>query len=267
MIIYHYCSFDTFKKIFENKTIRFSDAIKSNDTTERVALFDLRKEEFKDDLNKLIRVDSNKELSLDVFLSLIFCMSKDGDSLGQWRGYGDDGRGVNIGFNYEDIKTEIDRYAFTIDPELTEVDYGNARKYDKSIPYDESEQLLDLLTADSYKKECWREEKEVRMIFTLLKGERNKPIKYADKNNIEVIHELRIQYDVEMDRYYVDLPLSIIAESIAEITLGPQFDNKEEDVRNMLDKSGLFTNQKMSDIAIKKSEIPYKSTRRNTNDN
>ncbi|PDS41143.1 hypothetical protein CO668_30845 [Rhizobium anhuiense] len=41
------------------------------------------------------------ELIDDVSDCLGFCMSEDGDTLSQWRGYADDGRGVSIGFSQE----------------------------------------------------------------------------------------------------------------------------------------------------------------------
>lgn len=37
--LYHYCSWEAFEKIIANKTIRFSDVMKSNDSEEIIYLF------------------------------------------------------------------------------------------------------------------------------------------------------------------------------------------------------------------------------------
>jgi|GEM_PF-4558792 len=38
--IYHYCTSETFKTILENKTLKFSDIVKSNDYKEIIYLWD-----------------------------------------------------------------------------------------------------------------------------------------------------------------------------------------------------------------------------------
>lgn len=56
-----------------------------------------------EDINKFERdeLTGMAELIDNVTDCLGFCMSEDGDTLSQWRGYADDGRGVSIGFSTE----------------------------------------------------------------------------------------------------------------------------------------------------------------------
>ncbi|MBA1348723.1 DUF2971 domain-containing protein [Rhizobium sp. WYCCWR 11146] len=56
-----------------------------------------------EDINKSERDELTGMAGLiDKFTDCLgFCMSEDGDTLSQWRGYADDGRGVSIGFSHE----------------------------------------------------------------------------------------------------------------------------------------------------------------------
>ncbi|PDV89374.1 hypothetical protein CO652_07055 [Rhizobium sp. H4] len=56
-----------------------------------------------EDINKFERDELTAMAGLidNVTDCLGFCMSVDGDTLSQWRGYADDGRGVSIGFSHE----------------------------------------------------------------------------------------------------------------------------------------------------------------------
>ena len=106
--IYHYCSVDTFKKIIENRTFRFSDIMKSNDSAEIEFLwekyFRYAKSKRKDlsklgvDLSLLKQVKS--EL-LSLVISLALCFSKKKDSLHMWNCYANEG--ISIGLNYDEL--------------------------------------------------------------------------------------------------------------------------------------------------------------------
>lgn len=56
-----------------------------------------------EDINSLERDELTGMAGLidNVTDCLGFCMSEDGDTLSQWRGYADDGRGISIGFSHE----------------------------------------------------------------------------------------------------------------------------------------------------------------------
>lgn len=125
MIVYHYCSIDTFFAIIQNMALRLSDITKSNDSMEISWINNLAKEvfieEYEKDEAKYFKDAYSKrvyEELLDRFQSDFFdeqhrmysyyvcCFSEaeSGDLLSQWRGYADDGRGVSIGFDVDVLK-------------------------------------------------------------------------------------------------------------------------------------------------------------------
>ena len=116
-IIYHYCSLNTFLTIIKNKTLRLSNIVKSNDYLERSYIVSCCEKaisdyfqacfsnpdhqnprEIKDLVHKhlLAAVDEFNQTAL---LGHAICFSREGDLLSQWRGYGDNGKGVAIGFD------------------------------------------------------------------------------------------------------------------------------------------------------------------------
>lgn len=125
-IYYHYCSVETLISILKFKTIRLSDVNKLNDSHETKEIAVLLQEAVFNSLKKSVLRDNiilgmTKESALRFItksainqlvlsndsLQYIFCLSENGDLLSQWRGYGDSGRGVSIGFNIESIEEII----------------------------------------------------------------------------------------------------------------------------------------------------------------
>lgn len=143
--LYHYCSLETFIAIISNKCLRLSDLSKSNDYMERKWIINVIEEaldkRFKD---KGITINLREEYwyadginnhitylidMLKFYVersSYITCFSQNGDLLSQWRAYGDDGRGVAIGF---DLKL------------LNKVDNRRNGVYLEDVLYDRSEQM------------------------------------------------------------------------------------------------------------------------------
>lgn len=118
-ILYHYCSIDTFLSIINNCNIWLSDAGKTNDSTETKWVFsEVKKvvEQALDSYKNLYKpeiLSKAKNIAYNVIDNLVFgkapfvrnskkflfCFSEAEDLLSQWRSYGDDGKGVAIGFN------------------------------------------------------------------------------------------------------------------------------------------------------------------------
>lgn len=127
-IVYHYCSSDVFYSIINNKTIRFSDITKSNDSAEIGWITKYLDSVFTEELrcanNNLIFMKSYQPIDLHrCFLSFedayfikalrdkdkffwfyVSCFSMKGDILSQWRGYADDGKGFCIGFDRHEFE-------------------------------------------------------------------------------------------------------------------------------------------------------------------
>lgn len=137
-IVYHYCSLETFMSIVTNKIIWLSHSRNTNDKTE--CLYALRhitnvlenycNNNMYDKLTDEI-IDCTKSI---VDFPYIFCCSKEKDLLSQWNKYGDDGKGIAIGFDINCIP-HIDilgKGDFTNNLIIDEVNY-NMKGFDKII--------------------------------------------------------------------------------------------------------------------------------------
>jgi hypothetical protein len=120
-MIFQYYKYGTFETAIKKKTIRLSDITKSNDSAELTYIAQFidpifRKVYSSDTTKKLKKYDSNFfEYALDhelkdwfteehrYYTQYVSCFSGAPDMLSQWRGYGDDGKGVSIGFDEAEL--------------------------------------------------------------------------------------------------------------------------------------------------------------------
>lgn len=107
-LAYRYAHAGTFLKMLESQTLWFSDLRRMNDWDEYAAGFRvasrLAAEEFPQYTGLLAEI-SPERMSAG-FLVLICSFSLDGDCLSMWRGYGDNGAGGSIGYDYREIVTQ-----------------------------------------------------------------------------------------------------------------------------------------------------------------
>lgn len=124
-MVYHYCSLETLLNILEHKTIRLSDINKLNDSNESKALLHITRNRaislmlsqleekgeeymggmaYREFVVYLIDKMIEQVKGYHDLLTYIACFSESDDCLSQWRGYGDDGRGVAIGFDVDAIR-------------------------------------------------------------------------------------------------------------------------------------------------------------------
>jgi hypothetical protein len=111
MLLYHYCSNDTFLKIVEEPELWLSELTQSNDSMEgkwagEVLLEAWNRLGYAPDIAS--RIARTSDLGADLFGDLGFCMSRKDDVLSQWRGYAANGEGVAIGFDEEALKAAIE---------------------------------------------------------------------------------------------------------------------------------------------------------------
>lgn len=103
-LLYHYCSTETFLNIIQNKSIRLSSMKMSNDSSEGIWVSNLISDYIENGGMGFSKIEM-KLIHMflsdyqDIFPSLAFCLSREGDLLSQWRGYADDGYGFCIGFD------------------------------------------------------------------------------------------------------------------------------------------------------------------------
>ena len=105
MLLYHYCSNQSFLSIIDSATVRASDLSLSNDRLEgkwsRQLLEEFCTKKNLFPITKALLLERFDYVILEYFFALGFCLSEEPDLLSQWRGYADDGRGVAIGFDGE----------------------------------------------------------------------------------------------------------------------------------------------------------------------
>lgn len=136
-ILYHYCSMEKATSILINKNFRLSDITKSNDVNEMSiffpGLFDelllqydknkgfSRKFIYKEKRDKEafwlivseLKSRIEKELEDGSISTFVICLSEESDLLSQWRGYANDGRGMCIGFDVDELVKFVDVPALT----------------------------------------------------------------------------------------------------------------------------------------------------------
>jgi len=111
VLLYHYCSVSSMMSIIENKYLRMTNALNTNDKTEfryfKNKLVEYAKttrtdsEKIKNTVEEIIKF-AEKEDKDSSYIPYICCFSEAQDLLSQWRGYGDDGFGVALGFDFSE---------------------------------------------------------------------------------------------------------------------------------------------------------------------
>lgn len=162
--LYHYCSNQKCFSILNGKTLRLSDIRKSNDYKELSLFYPeilFRIEYFynenpfpffyegktdKEAIELLIRESCDhweNMFETGAFSNFVVCFSEDGNSLSQWRGYADNGKGCCIGFSFDKIKSYCDDTNGVL--RLEKVNYVSKDEVDEIIN-DYSKMVLDELS-------------------------------------------------------------------------------------------------------------------------
>lgn len=282
-IFYHYCSLDTLHKIIEGKTIRLSNIDRMNDSNEGKDI-----EKFAKDIIE----DMHESLKEQYYNQRIYisCFSKGKDILSQWRAYGDDGRGVAIGFNLSEL--QIPEIILNEDYQLglthmlgrAEVIYTSTEKEKTVAKIDTTPRMRRLnpggvqamITGSLnefsevvklkpiFKDEYFIEEKEVRLIYYCNSDfikKKSIPLNYEDGSNYDYKLNDKFKYIVKNNQMVDYIELNIAKENenisnklIKEIVLGPKasIDTDDYILRKFLEDNGL------GEIVISKSQGSYR---------
>jgi hypothetical protein len=247
-VFYHYCSNETFRRICENKTLRFSDVNMLNDYAESVWGYRI----FEDAGSLLLRREAENPVGITrAFLDcvdrhvggyqnlshpVVCSFSRNGDVLSQWRAYADSGSGVAIGFGGRTLRF-LNAWKLRVEynPQLqvTEFMNGLLEIYDSEdadifVERSKSAALLAL----SYKNPAFHEEGEVRCVHMLdVKDELGRSVLRSPDN-----HEVKFRTQGADVIAYVDIPINLEADPqpIKRIVLGPKNPNKARNLEYML---------------------------------
>lgn len=281
--VYHYCSLDIFDKIISNKTLRMTDVGCMNDSGEvvhivptvRRILSEYFKEYSEERVTNAIDSAINHILGPDGgnFISLATCFSDNPDLLSQWRGYGNDGMGVSIGFDRSVLKQIAQSYSLL---DFSKVHYTQKAQesfikksmvraiqtiQNMKIDSDAAlritiQTMVDYIFQQGgvfFKRSDFCEEKESRLTLTACSS-------FGGLTTLDhpilMIHDEHSVYSVVGNDFisltdlsyflrsntmvkYVDLDFSKVADKlIKKITVGPKSHVSESDIRFMLKKNG-----------------------------
>lgn len=310
--LYHYCSLNTFLSIVKNSSIWLSDVQKSNDRKEMTwfrhqyydYLLDLYNKTTdkdtkticeiiftiaaKDGFDKcpswlLPAVNANSQQLIEIFGSLrvyAFCLSELSDSLGQWRGYANDGKGVAIGFSREYLDA-ISGYSLrcpAFNFLLGNVSYKNdfSSLFEKMFSlHDKSNNaefilnsMLDLThTSALFKHPSFSEEFEWRVIYSMSDYGISEDVlnfKHFDsissqkyKNNFSVpkIDYIASEADIIP---HIEINLKDLSSAINKIIIGPRCVATENDIRHLLLRFGVLKSFNDNKIEILHSDSSYR---------
>lgn len=207
--IYHYTSVDSFLKIITGRTIWVSSVTEMNDSFESTWYEQYAKNP---ESNKVVDIINDRRSNKQFH---VCCFSKYPDLLSQWRGYGDGGAGVAIGFNKRKLE---DRCAglqsATIHAEIFDVIYDISEQErffnnvcnskEKEINFNDLRKLPFILKSPSF-----LEEGEVRLFMEV-----------SARTYTEL--ELKIKYRVVNGNIitYTEFPFEMT--DIEDIIVGPK---------------------------------------------
>jgi Protein of unknown function (DUF2971) len=284
--LYHYTDMNGFAGILSSKQIWFTDYRHLNDQTELVHGIGIAKamlaKRFEEGLlgGFLFRWidDLLRKRNFGLMAFFIASFSRNGNDLGQWRAYADDGRGVAIRFSsklfeanqaidpdprrntfvgpvrYKDEQTRkrhangFDKAAWVAN---TATRYARRHLRDKAIGMEFLNRLARAVIASpviwnalTCKHHSYQHEAEVRLVILGLASKFKRKVSTRKRNGRVVRY---IKYD---------LPLSE-PNMIAEIVIGPAAPaNAERLIKSHLQNAGIKYN-----VKIRRSRIPYRSFR------
>lgn len=262
-VLFHYCGIDSFHEILKNQNIWLTNCRYFNDYNEvkhfeRLTL-EYLKENFEDTPFREAFLKEFRPSELEFY---VLCFSEEPNSLSQWRGYADEGKGVNIGFNISSTKARsifMDgfdlKYPFYYGPVIydTEAAIKIVRGYmEPYIGIEEPNPKSVRFTAHLlscwaifYKEQHFKEEKEYRLVyipntkFWLLDVEEKTLIREVDlpdhlqnplfasiRDAIVPLRSFRLLNDGEEPRN----------DYISSVCLGPRCKIQEVDLRKILEQ-------------------------------
>lgn len=292
-LLYHYCGMGAFLSIIRSGKIRLGNLLMMNDPSEMAlrnvnigeilkAHYEKSEFDFKfthngvsgamdDYLSPIVGeayISANKQFSRLVHA---LCLSNDGNDLSQWRLYGDNGKGVCIGFeraalnsfveSHKEFSLEEVKYFSSQDDLVNEIAQNIITKLKELYEQGDNEALCkyrfniinDL--ADQwakYKNSAYQNEKETRLIHSIRTKSVLPNIDAFMLAKEKCLNNIVMELERNAIKTYIEVPINSIG--IKSVTLGPC--NTQNGKANL---NILFAQNKVNIDAqrIYKSNIPY----------
>lgn len=268
MILYHYCSTDSFLKIIQGGEIWACETSLANDTMEGKWVHRLALEYGKaQNLSAESKGDYLRQFDsyTDDIKALALCLSEQGDMLSQWRGYASDAAGISIGFSKSSLSKLGEKKGASWD--LCKVEYNKKKQlklvgpfFDKIIkalqngaseadfrswvksgpkPSKKDDAGFDMMLAmvmlsfqfmHTFKNPAFKEEKEWRLIKSIPRAKSLKSYK-------------TLKFHSKVDRIIPYLPVKLHdlgPSCIQRVILGPRNITPEHIIQGMLDSFGFI---------------------------
>lgn len=309
--LYHYCSLDTFLSIIKNSSIWLSDVKKSNDSKE---LDWFRHQYYSYLLQKLIETNDNNIKSIcelilsfapkdgflgtpswllpacnetaeqisDLFNSLrvyTFCLSELSDSLGQWRGYADGGKGVAIGFSKKYLNAITGKgllcpiFNFMLGNVSYKTDFTSL--FDSIFSLRDTtdsskfifENMMDITHVSAFfKHPSFKEEKEWRIAYSMNDYRLSNELLHFKNFDLVSTPKYKKNFSPPNIDYivrnadiipHVEIGISDMSKAINSIVLGPKCKATEKDIRHLLLNFGVISDIDDNKIKIIRSESSF----------
>lgn len=265
--LYHYCSFDTFRSIIENKSIKFSDITKSNDRAEIIFLWSKYIEyiEKSSPNSAFLKADIRNQLKKTDFL--VACFTGEADNLHMWTTYAS--KGISIGFDECKIREWANKISVydnaVILKESTEAS-NEIVKFDKVTYFDKNQiknyiskqceniEFIDepfskiFCNAPFSKNSFWEIENEWRISISLIYS--SNQIKIEPLKDVKIPKKLLMKSESKngfQSCIYCCVPFQ--PEMITSITIAPNCNVTEAEIEKLLLINGFNPNT----ITIKNS--------------
>jgi hypothetical protein len=184
-------------------------------------------------LHSKIHEDLRKNLT-SVYVT---CLSLEGDKLSQWRGYGEDGRGVSIGFNSTISEDNLNKGVI-----LKEIYYHE--RYQKDL----IDNVVNQFIFNKMEIKDW-----FYHVLPVLK-----PIGFKEEAEWRLVYlpndQLRQDFHFNKSKMQIHYELPISTNSISEIILGPKCEIDIKELSHFLDYHGFDVDE----IQIKRTKLSYR---------
>lgn len=295
-LIYHYTNLSALIGIIENQCLWATHLYFLNDRNEYKHGMGIVKE-----VIESIKTEENRSIlhAISVVLDdiskvdkYVICFSKNGDSLSQWRAYGNNGNGVSIGFNRKKLESALlgkNSYRYIVYskekqiaavkliiteassfflPKKEKYKWPNDSYFYRLVGYCVSN-VLDFIIAN-YKDQAFEEEKEYRIeckqFHNMLNAKAERLDIYHRTNEKIIIPYTKmytkpIEYKGSNPKKKLPLRFKVTQLPIEEIVIGPSSNQEEviNSVKELLGNNFYSLNSVLADLKVLKSNIPYRS--------